>query len=218
MINDLYENGEEYRGLTLFLNWFNHVKFSEIQKIINDGNKDLRGSDGRNISELLSKACVNTEHFEILDGISELEADNFLINTVEHVIGEIIENLHAEKLEKAFGSLDLILIDPLVVGIKKLIEQNRYEDLKILKKSIQKRKISNSMSMMIFYFLKIVTGDVDWNDNKDGVVWDEIESVEMPDDNIENLMTYYTIYAIVASYLQNKTRSTIAQELSLIHI
>ncbi|MDU5149825.1 MAG: hypothetical protein E6215_06075 [Anaerococcus prevotii] len=214
LINDLYENGEEYRGITLFLNWFNHVKFSEIQKIINDGNKDLRGSDGRNISELLSKACVNTEHFEILDGISELEADNFLINTVEHVIGEIIENLHAEKLEKAFGSLDLILIDPLVVGIKKLIEQNRYEDLKILKKSIQKRKISNSMSMMIFYFLKIVTGDVDWNDNKDGVVWDEIESVEMPDDNIENLMTYYTIYAIVASYLQNKTRSTIAQEIT----
>lgn len=118
LINDLYENGEEYRGITLFLNWFNHVKFSEIQKIINDGNKNLRGSDGRNISELLSKACVNTEHFEILDGISELEADNFLINTVEHVIGEIIENLHAEKLEKAFGSLDLILIDPLVVGIK----------------------------------------------------------------------------------------------------
>ena len=150
LIDDLFENGEEYRGKTLFLNWFTDIKFSEIQKNIDDENDDFRPGDDRNIAELLSKACVNTEHFEILDGISELEGDNFLINTVEHVIGEIIENLHAEKLEKALGSLDLILIDPLVVGIKKLIEQNRYEDLKILKKSIQKRKISNSKSAIRF--------------------------------------------------------------------
>ena len=214
LINDLYENGEEYRGMTLFLNWFNDINFSEIQKIINDEDKDFRGSEGRNIAELLSKTCVNTEHFEILDGISELEGDNFLINTVKYVIGEIIENLHAEKLEKALGSLDLILIDPFVVGIKKLIEQNRYEDLKILKKSIQKRKISKSMSMMILSFLKIVTGDVDWNDNQQDLVWVEIESVKMPDDKIENIMTYYTIYAIVASYIQKKSRSTVAQEIT----
>lgn len=214
LINDLYDNGEEYRGKTLFLNWFGDINFSEIQKIINDEDDDFRAVDDRNIAELLSKACVNTEHFEILDGISKLESNHFLINTVEHVIGEIIENLHAERLKKALESLDLILIDPLVVGIKKLIEQNRYEDLKILKKSIQKRKITNPMSMMIFSFLKIVTGDVDWDDNKADLVWVEIESVEMPDDRIENLMTYYTIYAIVASYIQKKSRSTVAQEIT----
>lgn len=64
----------------------------------------------------------------------------FLINTMECVIGEIIENLHKERLEKALDSLELILLDPLVVGIEQLIEQNRFEDLKIIKKSLKKTK------------------------------------------------------------------------------
>ncbi|MCW6658934.1 hypothetical protein NHG25_00385 [Aerococcaceae bacterium NML191292] len=214
LIDDLFENGEEYRGKTLFLNWFTDTKFSEIQKIINDKDDDFRPGDDRNIAELLSKACVNTEYFEILYGISELKNYNFSINVVEHVVGEIIENLHAERLEKALDSLELILIDSLVVGIKQLLEQNRYEDLKVVKQSLQKRKNTDPMSKLILSFLKIVTGDVDWDDNQSDLVWVEIETVKMPDDKIENLMTYYTIYAIVASYIQKKSRSTVAQEIT----
>lgn len=214
LVNDLFENEEAERAKNLFINWFDDIKFLEIQEIINDEDDDFRVVDDRNIAELLGKACVNTENFKILEGISKLESQSFLINTMECVIGEIIENLHKERLEKALDSLELILLDPLVVGIEQLIEQNRFEDLKIIKKSLKKRKITEPMSMMIFSFLKIVTGCIDSYDNKDDCDWDEIESVEMQDDMTENVMTYYTIYAIVASYAQNKSRSTIAQEVT----
>lgn len=214
LIDDLFENGEEYRGKMLFLNWFSDTKFSEIQKIINDETDDHGFGVDRDIAKLLSKACVNSEHFEIFQNVLELKDNRFLIDAVENIESQVIEKFHANKLEKALDSLEILLIDPIVCGIKKLFEQNRYKDLEIIKESIQKRKTTNSMSKLILIFLKIVTGSIDWNDDQSEFIWREMESVKMPNSISENLMSYYTIYAIVAAYIQKKSRSEVAREIT----
>ncbi|MCR8969792.1 hypothetical protein [Facklamia sp. 7083-14-GEN3] len=214
LINDLFENGEEVRGKTLFLNWFDDTNLSDFQKIMNDENEDYNPWEGRSIAKLLSRSCVNSEYFGLFKNISNLERDRFLNDVVENIEGEIIEKLRAEKLEKALDSLDVLLIDPLINGVKILFEKNRYEDLKIVRNSIQKRRPTNSTGKMVLAFLKIITGDADWDDEQSDIIWNEIESVNMPEKSNENLMNYYSIYAIVASYIQNKSRLTIAQEIT----
>ena len=214
LINDLFDNGEEYRGKTLFLNWFGDTNISKIQEILSTEDDDYRSVDDKIIAELLSKACVNLEYFGIFENISKLEIDSFLNDVVENIEGKIIENLHADKLEKALDSLEVLLIDPLINGIKILLEQNRFKDMEMVRNSIKKRRATNAMSRLILAFLKIITVDADWDDDQSNLIWSEIESVELPDNMIENLMSYYSIYTIVASYAQNKSRSTVAQEVT----
>jgi len=214
LVDDLFENGEEDRAKTLFLNWFGNTKFSEIQNIIDDENDDFQSGDNRIISELLGKACVNAEYFELFDGASQLEQDVFLNDTVENIEREIIIKLHGQKLERALDSLEMLLIDPLVCGIKKLLEQNRHEDLKIVKSALQKRRITNPIGKLILAFLKIITGAVDWEDDQSEAMWNEIKFAKMPDDLIENLMTYYSIYAVVSAYMQKKRRTVIAKDIT----
>ena len=214
LTNDLFENDEKKRGTNLFLNWFGDIGFSEIQEIMRDENNDYRAWNDRNIATLLGKACVNSEYFGFFTEVSKLENDGFLIDVIENLEEEVFERLHLEKLSKALDSLDMLLIDPLIRGIKKMLEQNRYEDLAIVRNSIQERGATNSISLMILAFLKIITGDVDWDEAQSERLWGKIETVKIPDDRIENLMTYNSIYAIVSSYMQNKSRSTVAHEIT----
>lgn len=215
LVDDLFKSGEDDRGRRLFKNWFYDIQFSDIQEIVND---DKDHVDYKRIAELLGRACVNTNDFTLYEELSKLENDIFLSESIEKVEDLIINELHAEDLERALDSLDIILVDPLVSGIKRIIEQNRYRDLEAIRDSIQKRNISNGISKLLITFLKVITKKVDWTDDQADGLWDEIKSVDLPDESIENLITYYSIYAIVAAYLQNKSRSEIAQDVTSLFI
>ena len=218
LTNDLFDAGEVYRGKTLFMSWFGDVKLSDFQKILKDEDDDYRLADDRNIPILLGKACVNAEFFGLFDNASTYGEDSFLFDAVEKVEEEILEKLHSETLSKALRSMDVLLIDPLVGGIKNMLEYNRYEDLAIIRNTLQERNTKNPISLMILTFLKIITGETDWDIPQGEILWNKIEAVKMPDDNIENLMSYYSMYGIVSAYLQNKSRSVVAQEITDLYI
>ena len=172
--------------------------------IYKEDDDDYCLADDRNIPIQLGKACVNAEFFGLFDNASTYDEDSFLLDAVERVEEEILDKLHSETLSKALRSLDILLIDPLIGGIKNMIEYNRYEDLAIISNTLQERNTRNPISLMILSFLKIITREADWDIPQGEILWNKIESVKMPDDNIENLMSYYSMYGIVSAYFLEK--------------
>jgi hypothetical protein len=217
LTKDLFDAGEVYRGKTLFMGWFGDVRLSDFQKLSKDEDYYSLGAD-RNIPILLGKACVNSTFFRLFENASTYDEDSFLLDVIEKVEEEILDKLHSDSLSKALRSLDILLIDPLIGGIKNMLEYNRYEDLAIIRNTLQERNTKNPISLMMLSFLKIITEEADWEISQDEILWKKIESVKMPDDNIENLMSYYSMYGIVSAYLQNKSRSVVAQEITDLYI
>ena len=154
--------------------------------------------------------------FSILFGMRELAKINneFAYHLTESVLKNIFIFLSGEELSSALDTLELVYIDPLVEGVKKLIEQNRYEDIKHVDNVLRDRLSRNSMGKLVSTFMQIVANPQQWSNDYKEEIWNQIENVNLPDDNIENLMTYYSIYVIVAAYLQPKTRSELASSIT----
>ena len=218
LVDNLFENNEIDRGENLFLNWFDDASITEVIKILNDEDKDHYSGNGKKVADLLAKACVNCGNYKLLCDLSTVENKHFIVEFVEQAESLIIEKLHGRELEEALNSLDILLIEPIIVGIKKLLDANRFEDITAIRQSLQRRKVTNPMSKLLLTFLKIITGTVDWEVEDSVNIWEEIESVKLPDEEIENLMAYYSVYALVAAYLQDKSRSIVANEVTNMYI
>lgn len=214
LIDDLYNNNEESRAKTLFMNWFSKLKLSEIQEIINK--EDNHNDD--EIAELLSKACINSKYFNIFKDFSENSNNSFIYKVFNSITNEIINNLHGDDLENALDSLKVIPHNSLINGIKNLLNSNHYEDLKNIRNSLSRRTKSNPISKMVLTFLNIITKSATWDEKESNHIWSEIELIEFSNKNISNIMSYYSIYALVSSYLQNKERTEIAQKVTDIYI
>ncbi len=218
LVDSLFENNELDRGNELFLNWLGDASIKDVINVIADEDQVHYSGNKKKIAELLAKACVNCENYKLLGDLSTVEDEHFIAEFVEQAENLIIEKNHGEELEEALNSFDILMIEPIIVGIKKLLDANRFEDINAIKKSLQTRKVTNAMSKMLLVFLKIITGTVDW-DNKEAVsIWKEFESIQMPDDGNENIMAYYSVYSLVYAYLQTKSRSAVAKEVTDLYI
>lgn len=218
LVDDLFENNELDRGKTLFYNWLGDSSIKDVINLISDEDKDYYSENGKKIAELLAKACVNCRNYILLYNLSVVENKRFIVEFIEQAERLIIEKLHGNELEEALNTLDKLLIEPIIVGIKKLFDANRFEDIKAVRQSLQKRKVTNPMGKLLLTFLKIITRTVDWETEDAVILWEEIKSVKLPDEEIENLMAYYSVYALVASYLQEKSRSVVANEVTDLYI
>ena len=96
LVNNLFENGEELRGKTLFLNWFGNANISDILKSFkNKGNEYYPGYES-SLLKLLAEACVNSDNYCIFKELSKLEDKNLLVETVKKTEESIIEKLHSK--------------------------------------------------------------------------------------------------------------------------
>lgn len=218
LVKRLYDGGELNRAKSLFKNWFSEIDIEQIytHMVSEDDDKEFLSPGFQNIADNLAECVCRSGEFSILYGMRELAKINngFAYHLTESVLKNIFIFLSGEELSSALDTLELVYIDPLVEGVKKLIEQNRYEDIKHVDNVLRDRLSRNSMGKLVSTFMQIVANPQQWSNDYKEEIWNQIENVNLPDDNIENLMTYYSIYVIVAAYLQPKTRSELASSIT----
>lgn len=218
LVKRLYDGGELNRAKSLFKNWFSEIDIAQIYTymVSEDDDKEFFSSGFQNVADNLAECVCRSGEFSILYGMRELAEINNRVayHLAESVLKNIFLFLSGEELSSALDTLELVYIDPLVEGVKKLIEQNRYEDIKHVDNVLRDRLSRNSMGKLISTFMQIVANPQQWSNVYKEEIWNQIKNVDLPDNHVENLMTYYSIYAIVAAYLQPKTRSELAPSIT----
>ena len=109
-----------------------------------DDDKEFLSPGFQNIADNLAECVCRSGEFSILYGMRELAKINnrFAYHLTESVLKNIFIFLSGEELSSALDTLELVYIDPLVEGVKKLIEQNRYEDIKHVDNVLRDRPVS----------------------------------------------------------------------------
>ena len=167
-------------------------------------------------SDILYKLDSDNGEYAILSGIQSDsgEISSFAVEAIEKVLHEAFNTLDLEQFTFTLNSLEILLLGPIIEGIKKLIDGNRFEHLRRLEYSLSKRSYNDVTIRMIYAFLQIINGTASWTDTEADELWKQIQQIEMPDEYIENLMSYYTVYAIVSAYIRDESRSTVAKEVT----
>lgn len=218
LVKRLYDNGESNRAKSLFKNWFAEMSIVEIYMHIDsgEGDGDFFSPGLQNVADNLAECVCRSGELAILNGMRKLTElnDRFAYRLSEAVLKNIFTVLSGEALSSALGTLEMVLIDPLVDGVKKLLEENRYEDIKRVENVLHARLSRNSMGILLSKFMQIISGPQEWTSDYEEEIWNQIKDVELPDSRGENLMTYYSIYAFVAAYMRQEPRTVIAADIT----
>ena len=210
----LYEIGESDRAKSLFKNWFSGINILHIYTYIvaDDKNVELLASRLQNIADCLAECICRSREFSILKGVRSLADKNkqFTYHLIEVIMKKIFIFLSGKELATTLGTLEILLIDPLIEGIKKLLEENKYTDIKCIEEVLHDRLLKNDMGIMLDTFMQIVADTPKWSNDYKEKLWNQIKDIKLPDNQFKNLITYYSIYAIVAAYLQQWSRIEVA--------
>ena len=76
------------------------------------------------------------------------------------------------------------------------------------------RLFKGDMGILLSIFMQIVSSPKRWTPEYKEKIWGQIKDIELPDHQYENLMTYYSIYALVAAYLQPTSRTSIVSAIT----
>lgn len=214
LVKRLYEGNEFDRAKSLFKNWFSGMNILKIYTHIvsDDENMKFLSPRLKNIANNLAECVCRSGELSILQGIGDLTEINeqFTYYLTEAVLKHIFAFLSGKELATTLGLLEVLLLDPLVEGIKKLLNENKYTDIKCIEEVLHDRLFRNGMGILLDTFMQIVAGTPEWSNDYKEELWNQIKDVKLPDNQFENLMTYYSIYAIVAAYLRQQSRTIVA--------
>lgn len=209
----LFVYGDFNRATALFRNWFSEMNILQIYAYLEPGNKEKNfpSPELQSIASNLAECICHSGELSILQGIKNLfDIDKYFSR---HFVNALIENffmfLSGEQLQNAVNSLEVIFIEPLVVGIKQLLDKNRYEDIKRVECVLHDRLFKGNMGILLSIFMQIVAAPKRWTPEYKEIIWTKIKDIDLPDHQYENLMTYYSIYALVAAYLQSASRTSV---------
>lgn len=212
VIKSLYLNNECQRAIGLFCRWFSGTNITQIWTIIKyaQEEEDFLSPKLKKFAVDFGECIGLSGALDIMKGSRLLAKDNspFVYNLVEAILKYAFQHLRGKKLVNVLGTLEIIYINPLVEGIKKLLDENRYSDIHYIERTVYKRLFDSSMGILIDTFMQIISSRIYWSAEDTDKLWDSIKKVELPDETIENLMTYYSMYAIVAAYLQEGVSRT----------
>lgn len=219
LVKRLYDVGESNRANSLFKNWFSEIDIVQIYTNITSGGgeeEEFLSPELQIIADNLAECICRSGEFSTLHGMRDLVEANerFAYHLTESVLKNIFTFLSGELLVNAIYALETVLIDPLVMGVKKLLEENRYDDIKHVENILHDRLFRNSMGVLLSTFMQIVADPQQWTEKYKEKIWNEIKDIELPDSRIENVMTYYSIYAVVAAYLQQESRNIVASNIT----
>lgn len=109
----------------------------------------------------------------------------------------------------------MILLDTLVEEIKLLLSSNRINDLRqteiIFREKLQKKPAG----LLISLFVQIITDNICFSVEQHKSFLEQIDTIELPNTMVENLMSYYSMLAVVSAYLSESALSSeVANEIA----
>ena len=211
----LYYSGKKERAVDLFNRWFEGLNVVELWNILRDkGMLDTRNPDyimisteAKDISDDLGKLICWSKQYNMLEKVFERndELTVFLRGLCESFWHESVLYYKDEELETALSSIKHIAVSPnvLIDILIKLIGDLKFSSVSIIE-NVNKERFANSKLGMVFaLFMRIISGNVENYDKyKREEIYNQIQDIELPNGDMEHEIYYYSIYAIVVSYLQ----------------
>ncbi len=204
LINKLYNNGEYVRGKRLYEAWFSEDSIIDIYGYLDYEDIDAPLSQElKSIVNSITQAVCYTKAWKMVSGLSLLieKNESFAIAFSEGLITNAFQYLSQNDICELFQSMELIILDPLVEGVKCFLFDNRFDELQKIEEILHDRLQKNSLGILLSVFLNIVAGSAKWDEEEMANLWDKIKDVELPDNMIEGLAFYYSMYALAAAYL-----------------
>lgn len=212
---DLYFSAKKERAIDLFNRWLKGVNVVELWSILRDkGMLDTRNknyillsTEAKEISDDLGKLICWSKQYSMLEDVAERddEINPFMRGLCESFWYEAILNYKDEELETSLISIKHISVSPnvLIDILIKLIGDLNFTSISIIE-NVNRELFSHGKLGMIFnLFMRIVIGNIEHYDKfKREDVYNQIKDIELPHGDIEHEIYYYSIYAVVVSYLQ----------------
>lgn len=208
-------SGKKERAVDLFNRWFEGLNVVELWNILRDkGLLDTRNPDyimisteAKGISDDLGKLICWSKQYNMLEKVSEYddEITVFLRGLCESFWHESVLNYKDEDLETALNSIKHIVVrsEALIDILIKLIDDLNFSSITIIE-NVNRELFTNSKLGMVFdLFMRIVSGNIENYDKyKREEIYNLIQDIELPHGDMEHEIYYYSIYAVVVSYLQ----------------
>lgn len=211
----LNEAGQFERANGLFKRWFSDLNTSELYKIIkSDEDKEFLSPSTQIIARQLGAGICRSGKYDMFEGTKELAENHsiFVAYMMDSALETIIKENSGELLEKALSQLPIFYPDSLLDSILVMLSDNRLDDIYTMANSLNERLNKNPVGVLLATFMKIVSLKVGFSIENKNEIWKLIEPIKFNVD-YEKENKYYSIYALVAGFLQSKPSSTIAQEI-----
>lgn len=220
LASDLIDNNHADRAEALLYNWFYDVTLEQIYDCVkvNDGNDDgWLSPEYRNIGNLIGKTACATQSTFLLKNLSELceKSRSFTGAVCDSAMRSAFKYLVGNDLYSTLADIELILLDTLVEEIKLLLSSNRINDLRqteiIFREKLQKKPAG----LLISLFVQIITDNICFSVEQHKSFLEQINTIELPNTMVENLMSYYSMLAVVSAYLSESALSSeVANEIA----
>ena len=220
LASDLIDNNHADRAEALLYNWFYDVTLEQIYDCVkvNDGNDDgWLSPEYRNIDNLIGKTACATQSTFLLKNLSELceKSRSFTGAVCDSAMRSAFKYLVGNDLYSTLADIELILLDTLVEEIKLLLSSNRINDLRqteiIFREKLQKKPAG----LLISLFVQIITDNICFSVEQHKSFLEQINTIELPNTMVENLMSYYSMLAVVSAYLSESALSSeVANEIA----
>ena len=212
---DLYYSGKKKRSIDLFNRWFEGLNVSELWNILkNKGMLDTRNLDyirlsieAKKISDDLGKLICWSKQYDIFIKMAEWDEQLaiFMRGLCESFWYESVLNYKNAELETALSSIKHIPVTPevLIDILIKLIDDLNFSSVSIIEKVNRELFASSKLGMVFDLFMRIIVGNIENYDKyKREDVYNQIQDIELPHEDFEYEIYYYSIYSVVVSYLQ----------------
>lgn len=212
---DLYYSGKTKRTIDLFNRWFEGLNVLELWNILRDrGMLDTRNPDyimlsieAKEISDDLGKLICWSKQYDMLIKMDEWDDEIavFMRGLCESFWHESVLNYKNAELETALSSIKRIPVRPdvLIDILIKLIDNLDFSSISIIEKVNRELFASSQLGMIFGLFMRIIVGNIENYDKyKREAVYNQIQDVELPHENFEHEIYYYSVYTVVVSYLQ----------------
>lgn len=211
----LYYSGKAERSIELFNRWFEGLSVFELWNFLRDkGMLDTRNPDyimisteAKEIADDLGKLLCWSKQYNLLEKMAEWDdgITVFMRVLCESFWSEAVLNYEDGELETALSSIKHIPVDSnaLIDILIKLISDLKFSSISIIE-NVNRERFANSKLGMIFdLFMRVISGNMENYDKyKREEIYNQIQDIELPHGDIEHEIYYYSIYAVVVSYLQ----------------
>lgn len=211
----LHYSGKKERAVDLFNRWFEGLNIVELWYTLRDkGMLDTRNpnyimvsTEAKEISNDLGALICWSKQYSMLENMTECDEEIivFLRGLCESFWHESILNYKDEELEAALKSIKHIVVraDVLIDILIELIDHLKFSSIKTIENVNREIFESSKLGIVFDLFMRIISGNIENYDKyRREDVYDQIQDIELPHGDIEHEIYYYSIYAVVASYLQ----------------
>ena len=212
---ELYENQETERAVVLFKHWFSDTTVVQIYEHSKREDDDFV-PELSVIAEKLAKCICFTKEFSVLKGIkalSDIDID-FSSQLLQNTLKIIFESFSGKTLCNILKSIEVIYYDSMVEGIKVLLQNNRYKDILQVERALHKRFMKGPVGILLSAFMQIITGKASWSQKYKTHLTRAIKNIDLTCDDYDvdynKELTFFSIYALVASYVQNESYTAVA--------